>query len=154
MPFRIHFLSPLMGARTWKILGTKRVKFWHNFGDVMCMDIRHRTGCRRSPVRTLPSWPPDAHTCWWRPCQCGVPVPHRTAGGPWPGSWDAVPAGTASRRHGLHVGYSSIKATMTLPVKIRLFEDTTSSKILVLGSTSLASSSFKPDSECQPQVAM
>ena len=28
---------------------------------------RHRTGCRLSPVRTLPLQP-DAFACWWRPC--------------------------------------------------------------------------------------
>ena len=28
---------------------------------------RHRIGCSRSPVRTLPL-PPDAFACWWRPC--------------------------------------------------------------------------------------
>ena len=39
---------------------------------------RHRTGCRRSPVRTLPL-PPGAFACWRRPC--GV-------------AWDAVPEQT------------------------------------------------------------
>ena len=40
--FRIHFLSPLVGARTGKFLVKKGGEFCNIFGDKMCMDIRIR----------------------------------------------------------------------------------------------------------------